>query len=78
MIEWGFIFGVCSICVTVCNVVILVAVKFNDLKHLDEHMHRHSQLLDELFAKTDQQGQRIARLEGKMNGNLPPLVPPSK
>jgi len=80
MVQWGLIFGVFSICVTAVNIVILFAVKFNDLKHLEERVGRHGQLLDELFEKTDQQGQRIARLEGKLNGGATsqPLVPPSK
>ena len=47
------------------NVAIFCIVKFNDLKHQEEALHRIEKSLENMDKKLDGTAERIAKIEGK-------------
>jgi len=65
---WGAIGTIFSIVITVMNIALILAIKINEIKHLSKESDRHSRHIGDLYEKLDLANQRIARLEGKTNG----------
>jgi hypothetical protein len=48
------------------NAAIFIVVKFNDLRHQEISLKRIEEKIDKMDLKMDNQGERIACLEGKL------------
>jgi len=57
-----------SIIIVLINVGFFMVIKFNDLRHLKIKVDELSNKFDKLDERTDEQGERISHLEGKLNG----------
>lgn len=56
-----------SIFVAIINVVILIAIKFNDLKHFSEDLKEIKNKIDTNDKRLDLLSERVATIEGKLN-----------
>lgn len=56
------------------NIVFSVITRMNHISHLDKRIdemeHRMNEKFDTLFKETANQGERIAKIEGRLNGGL--------
>ena len=59
---------------SVGNIAYSVITRMNHLSHIDERLSRLEKKFDEkvdiIFKETAKQGERISRIEGKMNGHF--------
>jgi len=60
-----------SIITTIFNIAIILAIKMNDLKHLQKDLDEIKTSIKELFVKTDEVAERISTIEGKCSANHP-------
>jgi len=51
------------------NIVFSVITRMNHISHIDSRLDKTDEKIDVLFKETANQGERIAKLEGRMNGN---------
>ena len=63
--TWSFIWAAGAV---ILNCVILVAIRFNDMKHLEKESKSHSSHISELYQRLDSLAQRISKVEGRLNG----------
>ena len=61
--KLGLIF---SIIMTVFNVIVLVTIKFNDLKHLTADVIEIKRDVRGMGIELNELGQRVAKIEGKL------------
>ena len=55
--------------ITIINIIANFAVKFNDVKHIEEDVKKIWAEVKELKKETMKQGERISRIEGRLNGS---------
>ena len=55
--------------ITIINIIANFAVKFNDVKHIEEDVKKIWAEVKELKKETMEQGERISRIEGRLNGS---------
>lgn len=63
--EWT-IRDIIIIAIVGFNLLISIVIKFNDLKHLEKKVNDIKKKVDKIDNKQDEQGERIAWLEGTM------------
>jgi len=52
----------------VIQLIILIAIRMNDIKHISDEIQGIKKVVDEINKKIMEHEGRIARLEGKLNG----------
>jgi hypothetical protein len=68
MIMLEIITKVYPLILTVLQIMLLVAIKMNDLKHISDEIQDIKKVVDEINKKILDHECRIAKLEGKLNG----------
>jgi len=63
--DWRFWLFAVNVFSAVLSIVILVSVKFNDLKHLELDFKELKKKVNSIIEKLDLLSQRVSRLEGK-------------
>jgi len=63
--DWRFWLFAVNVFSAVLSIVILVSVKFNDLKHLELDFKELKKKVNSIIEKLDSLSQRVSRLEGK-------------
>jgi Cu/Ag efflux pump CusA len=58
-----------SLLITGFNAALWIVVKFNDLAHLERSVKEITELLKDVNKKLDDNGERIAKLEGRCAAN---------
>jgi ubiquitin-protein ligase len=53
---------------SVASIIIALAVKMNDVKHLSERINKFDERLNDLEKEVKKNGEDIAFIQGKMNG----------
>jgi len=48
------------------NIIVLIAIKFNDLRHLDMYVKELLADMKTLNTRVDSIGERVAKIEGKL------------
>ena len=56
------------ITITAVNIIASFAIKFNDLKHIQADIKRIWEEIMKLRDETANQGERISKIEGRLNG----------
>ena len=55
--------------VTIINIIAHFAIKFNDMKHIADDIQRIWTSIEKIEDETKKQGERISKIEGRLNGN---------
>jgi len=53
---------------TILQLMILIGIKMNDLKHISDEMRDIKKVVDEINKKIVEHESRISKIEGKLNG----------
>jgi cell division protein FtsL len=64
----SWIFQALSFIVMILQVMILLAIKLNDIKHIENAVYDLKKEFDELNKQILEHEKRLSRIEGKLNG----------
>ena len=66
--NWLSLLGIgFSVLITIGNIIILLAVKFNDLKHVQKELTEIKNNQRETDRRLDKLSERVSKIEGRLN-----------